>query len=458
MRYFLSFIIVCVLGGCQMRLDYPKDVAINEIETVSNLSEKRPIALRKVGVDIKRGSIIAAYPFFRFLFPNVHVGLSRMCNATLRYRLSRSTYEWNHFQNVLGNWDFDITDYVEEPLQEMGYDVVSARGSAFRYDEQQMRAELVMAATVKDIRMNVCHIWDMLDFRADLNGGDAYVDVEWEIYDPLRKRIVGVIKTKGIGFVDDPIQGGVETMLLNALQDAARNLGHSKEFYQIVMNEHYQPRKNPNGYGRLEIDAKKKPFIKPIGDHFNFTRRAVVTVRSNNGHGSGFFINEDGYALTNAHVVGEAKTVAIVDASGVQYMADVLRTDEERDVALIKADITRNNYFPISKEKVQITQTVYAIGTPLTESIKTTISKGIISAHRYRSKQDLSFYQADVEIAPGSSGGPLVDKFGNVIGMAVKAYGLGEKETGSSFGLFIPIKDALRALNIEIVQPERPVE
>lgn len=176
------------------------------------------------------------------------------------------------------------------------------------------------------------------------------------------------------------------------------------------------PKRNPKKFSRLEIEAPKKPFVQKITEHFNLTRRAVITVRSNSGHGSGFFISPDGYALTNAHVVGNAKTVAIVDFAGVQYMADVLRLDEERDVALIKADITRNNYFPISKRNVKVTDTVYAIGTPLRESLKTTITKGIVSAIRYQSKQELSFYQVDAEIAPGSSGGPLVDEFGNVIG------------------------------------------
>lgn len=449
MRRFWIVICLLCLSACQMRMDYPKNVAVDEIKSVPPMVETKPIAFSHARVDIKRNTQIAAFPFLRFLFPNVDIGFFRMCNPTLRHRLSRSTMKWTMSGGGLGSWSAGLADYIEKPLKEMGYDVVSGNSSLFLGSSVYMRAELELAAKIVDIRMNVCNIWTLLEARTSLAGGDAYVKVEWEIYDPLRKRLMTKMTTEGIGYVDDPAPAGTALLLLNALQDAALNLGRTKEFYQVVTGDFYQPKKNPKKYGRLEIEAAKKPFVKKITEHFNLTRRGVITVRSSIGHGSGFFINSDGYALTNAHVVGEAKTVAIVDFAGVQYMADVLRRDEERDVALIKADITRNNYFPISKKPVKATDTVYAIGTPLTESLKTTITKGIVSAVRYRVAQELSFYQVDAEIAPGSSGGPLVDEFGNVIGLAVSGYGM----DATSYANFIPIEDALRYLNIQIVPP-----
>ena len=450
MRRFWVLICLLCLPACQMRLNYPENIQMDEVQSVPQMVETKPISFSYARIDLKRGTTIAAYPFLRFLFPNVNIGFFRMCNPTLRHRLSRSTVKWTG-SNIFGRGRGELADSVEQPLKEMGYDVVSSDVSLFRGSVEQMRSELALAARIVDIRMNVCNIWTLLEARTSLAGGDAYIKVEWEVYDPLRKRVVGKITTEGIGYVDEPEPDGVSALLLNALRDAAFNLGHSKKFYQMMTGEFYVPQKNPKKFSRLEIEAPKKPFVQKITEHFNLTRRAVITVRSNSGHGSGFFISPDGYALTNAHVVGNAKTVAIVDFAGVQYMADVLRLDEERDVALIKADITRNNYFPISKRNVKVTDTVYAIGTPLRESLKTTITKGIVSAIRYQSKQELSFYQVDAEIAPGSSGGPLVDEFGNVIGLAVTGTGFVTMDMGTSYGNFIPIEDALRYLNIQTV-------
>lgn len=448
-RFWIIICLLC-LPACQMRLNYPKDIYVDEIQSVPQMVETKPIAFSYARIDLKRGTTVTAHPFLRFLFPNVNIGFFRMCNPTLRHRLSRSTVKWTG-SNTFGKGRKEWADYVEQPLKEMGYDIVSGDTSLFRRGAEQMRSELTLAAKIIDVRMNVCNIWTLLEARTSLAGGDAYLKVEWEIYDPLRKRGVGKIITEGIGYVDEPEPDGVSALLLNALQDAAFNLGHSQKFYQIMTGDFYEPKKNSKAYSLLEIEASKKPFVQKITEHFNLTRRAAITVRTSTGHGSGFFINSDGYALTNAHVVGDAKTVAIVDFSGVQYMADVLRLNEERDVALIKADITRNSYFPISKRNVKVTDTVYAIGTPLRESLKTTITKGIVSALRYRNKQELSFYQVDAEIAPGSSGGPLVDELGNVIGLAVSGTGFATKDMGTSYGNFIPIEDALHSLNIQIV-------
>ncbi len=456
MRFICFLLLIVCLTGCQMRLNYSDDISVDEVRSISKIAEIKPIAFTGVRVDLKRDTIVAAYPFWRWLFPNVDIGFFRMCNATMKHRFSRSIGRWNAASTLFGNWDTDVARVVEEKLKEMGYDTIPVLGSLHRANQEAMRTELAFGAKILDVRMNLCSIWDLFESQTKLIGGDAYVKIEWEIYDPLRKRIIKTITTEGIGMQDEPIETGQVSVLLSAIEDAVNNLGRTEAFYQIVSTDHYVATKNPNKYSRLEIPVDKKPFVKPINDHFNFSRRAVITVRAGFGHGSGFFINDDGYALTNAHVVGDSKSVAIVDFAGVQYMADVLRKDEERDIALIKADITRNTYLPISKNRAKVTDTVYAIGTPLAEMFKTTITKGIVSATRFWQKGELSFYQVDAEIAPGSSGGPLVDENGNVLGVAVLGYGRMDMDIGTAHAFFIPIDDALRYLNIELTKPQYP--
>ena len=90
---------------------------------------------------------------------------------------------------------------------------------------------------------------------------------------------------------------------------------------------------------------------------------------------------------------------------------------------------------------------VFAVGTPFSNSYRATIVKGIISAMRYHVHQGNRFIQADVPTAPGFSGGPLTDEYGNVIGLSQT---ISDTATETNFSLFIPIKDALKALNITI--------
>lgn len=454
MKYFFLIPVLFVLTACQTRLEYPTIQSADEIQSVSKRIEQRPIAFDGGAVSLKRGDVFLAFPFWRWSTPNVDVGLY-MCNSSMRHRFKRSLGYWKQGDLLMGNWQSEMAEYVETPLQEMGYDIVSNRKTMFKSEQELLRAELTFAAKIVDVKMNICQIYSWWDGGSQIvSGGDAYVRVDWEFYDPLRKRIVATITTEGIATQDDPVDTGIDYLMLKAIKDAARNLGARKDFYNIMTNNHYVPTVNPNRYRVLQIEADKKPFVKDISEHYEFTRRSVITVRTGSGHGSGFFINPDGYALTNAHVVGDAKTVAVIDFAGVQYMANVLRVDEERDVALIKADITRNNYLPVSKAPVKVTDTVYALGSPLSESLKNTITKGIVSAVRYPVRTELEWYQVNVEIAEGSSGGPLIDEKGNAIGVAVAGSG---DRSGTSFAHFIPIDEALKYLNIRIIKPDVPL-
>jgi len=171
-------------------------------------------------------------------------------------------------------------------------------------------------------------------------------------------------------------------------------------------------------------------------------RSTIITVTTSTGHGSGFLISENGHILTNAHVVGKNAIVRVKLPTGREFLADVLVSDSKRDVALLKTEHGGMNCLPISLENVNIGDEVYAIGSPLDEKLSTTLSKGIISA--FRKEGDLIFIQSDVTVLPGSSGGPLLDYNGNVIGICVSGIGM-----GLNLNFFIPIQEAIEALNIK---------
>lgn len=449
----LLFLLCFAVSACQMALDLPEPTIHQDVGQISAFTEKRAVQFQNVRFDIPTGELYAVYPYWRFSVPNVNVGLWS-CNYNMKYRFNRSQAFWKSGKISLYRVQEALSEAVEEPLKNQGYDVVPLKQSAFDTGQAYARTELALAATITDLKMNICHLyngWTLL--HSGLTGGSAYVKVKWEVFDTLRRKTLATIETEGVGQIDDPAESGVQLLVVDAIKNAAEDLGRTKRFYSLAVkgagNIDYDA--DEKKYPKMNIATRAKLYKKPIKENFNLIRRAVLTIRTNGGHGSGFYINEDGYALTNYHVVGEAKTVAVTDFSGTSHMAEVVRVHKGRDVALLKVEAFDNPVMSLKTTgKVEMMDKVYAIGTPLHESQKVTITEGIISNFRTVRKNDMSYIQASVPIAGGNSGGPLVDEFGNVIGIAVSI--LGDKEIGSVYSRFIPIEDALKKLNIKMTK------
>ncbi|MBR5130445.1 MAG: trypsin-like peptidase domain-containing protein [Alphaproteobacteria bacterium] len=447
----LIFLLCFLLSACQMALDLPEPIIHKEIEKVSRFAEQRPVQLKGIGFDIPQGELYAVYPYWRFSFPNVNIGLWS-CNYNMKYRYNKSQAFWNSGAISLYRFQQEFTGAVEDPLAEQGYDIVSVKQSVFDEANAKARSEIGLSATIVDLKMNICHLYNgFYKTSLGLSGGAAYIKIRWELFDILRRKKIAVIETDGIGQIDDPIENGVQMLIINAINNAAADLGRTKQFYDIVLgNTVLGYNDDEQQFSILEIETQRKVYKKTIKENFNFIRRAVLTVRTNGGHGSGFYINDEGYALTNYHVVGEAKNVIVTDFSGTSHQAEVIRVHKGRDIALIKVGVFDNPSIALNtSDKMEMMDKVYAIGTPLNEAQKVTVTEGIISNFRKSQKTDMSYIQASIPIAVGNSGGPLLDEFGNVIGVAVAATG---NKMGTVYSRFIPIKDALKKLNIKMVK------
>jgi S1-C subfamily serine protease len=128
---------------------------------------------------------------------------------------------------------------------------------------------------------------------------------------------------------------------------------------------------------------------------------------------------------------------------------EVLRSHKARDVALVKVNESSMEALPLQLDLPNVAAEVYAIGTPYEESLSTTISKGIVSA--YRTQNDLKVLQSDAAIHGGNSGGPMVDRFGNVVAVSVSGITDSVNKLGTGLNFFIPIADALKFLAVELV-------
>ncbi|MNZ49874.1 Serine protease Do-like HtrA [compost metagenome] len=136
-------------------------------------------------------------------------------------------------------------------------------------------------------------------------------------------------------------------------------------------------------------------------------------------HGTGVIIRADGWIVTNAHVVDGMTNLVVVTADGKQYDAERTHSDEESDLALVKIKATK---LPVAKLaasplKVQVGETVVAIGTPVSFSLRNTATSGILSGMNRSVSSAYNLLQTDAAINPGNSGGPLVNMKGEVIGI-----------------------------------------
>src|SRR5690606_16730607 len=162
------------------------------------------------------------------------------------------------------------------------------------------------------------------------------------------------------------------------------------------------------------------------------------------GVGSGFFISEDGYILTNNHVVSEATDIYVTLTDGREFKAKVVGTDERTDVALIKIDATGMPAMPIGNPKeLRKGQWVLAIGSPF--GLESTVTAGIVSAIGRDTGDYLPFIQTDVAVNPGNSGGPLIDLQGRVVGINSQIVSRSGGFMGIS--LAIPIDEAMRVVD-----------
>lgn len=155
--------------------------------------------------------------------------------------------------------------------------------------------------------------------------------------------------------------------------------------------------------------------------------------------GSGFIINKDGYIVTNNHVVQKAKEITVILHNKKQYQAKIIGTDPKTDIALIKIDASEQ--FPVAplgdSDKLREGEAVLAIGNPF--GLAETVTAGIVSAKDRvigAGPYD-DFIQTDASINPGNSGGPLINYYGEVIGINTAIVA-----SGQGIGFAVPINMA----------------
>ncbi len=267
-----------------------------------------------------------------------------------------------------------------------------------------------------------------------------YQPVENVRYQAPKKKNVGVI-------VAASVAGGIMFLCCLAMAVAMilglTNVDGKGEggMFDSILPEQNEQEKTPSGDSKGENKQETPVYTVPDmvagqkeGEELSLVeinkkvKGSVVAVLIASGQqeaefsGSGFVIGEDGYIITNEHVINGASSIKIVLHDGVtEYAATVVGADERSDLAVLKVEAT--GLAPVElgdSSLLEVGETVVAIGNPYGMELAGTMTNGIISALNRKIEMNGSYMtliQTNASINPGNSGGPLVNAYGQVIGI-----------------------------------------
>jgi len=159
------------------------------------------------------------------------------------------------------------------------------------------------------------------------------------------------------------------------------------------------------------------------------------------GVGSGFILTQDGYVMTNAHVVEGASEVIVTLTDKREFKAKIIGSDKRTDVAVVKIEATGLPAVKVGDvNRLKVGEWVMAIGSPF--GLENTVTAGIVSAKQRDTGEYIPFIQTDGAINPGNSGGPLINMRGEVVGINSQIYSRSGGFMGISFA--IPMDEAIR--------------
>ena len=196
-----------------------------------------------------------------------------------------------------------------------------------------------------------------------------------------------------------------------------------------------------------------------IQDMYEKVNPSTVLVVADKGEqasiGTGVIMTADGYIITNAHVISGGKDCWIALDTGYTYDAKLVGYSEERDLAVLKAvdaaDLSAASFG--DSDLCRVGDTVYAIGNPLGVELRGTLTDGIISAINRDVQVDgrvMTLLQTTAALNNGNSGGPLINEYGQVVGInTLKMSGNGSEmeATVEGLGFAVPISDACFVVN-----------
>lgn len=196
------------------------------------------------------------------------------------------------------------------------------------------------------------------------------------------------------------------------------------------------------GLSTEEIAKRVGPSI--VGISCTTQTQSYFGVQTGTSSGSGIIISADGNIMTNYHVISGGTNIKVKLNTGNEYDATVIGGDEKTDVAVIKIKANEELHVATlgNSDEVEVGSKAVAIGNPLASELFGTVTQGVISGVNRTitvGQREMNLIQTDAAISPGNSGGALINKYGEVIGInSVKLV----SDNAEGLGFAIPINEA----------------
>lgn len=307
--------------------------------------------------------------------------------------------------------------------------------------EEVAKADLRLAATIHDLLVNICFPEIGIDAHHAI--GNAFVSIEWSVFSPLERKVIYSVTTKGRSADQAESRVGEAGIIGEAFGNSLKRLLNDPGFVAVLTAG--QPAQVAEAAELASKHPKASELPVGVSSLMGPINGAVVTVFSNMGQGTGFAVDGGDLVVTAAHVVSGGTHVKIATAQGFEYYGEVVAKQVPRDIALVRITGFRLKPLPISEALPADGSEVYLVGTPLSEKLPLSVTKGVVSA--VRREQGLDYIQSDVSVLPGNSGGPLMDIHGNVLGMLTMCSCSSGVPAGVNF--FVPGRDLAQLLRAQ---------
>ncbi len=229
---------------------------------------------------------------------------------------------------------------------------------------------------------------------------------------------VGVLTLAGFGVVS--LMGNSHTTPTEDTEVAESSTPEASAQHNLTLTDKPAEEKEILSDGKLTIPQRAEKVKASVVGIVNYQQSSNNIYSTAEAQGSGIIMSEDGYIITNAHVIENAMGLKVVLSDGTEYAAQIVGSDSKTDLAVIKIEATGLAAAEFgNSDQLEVGEQLIAVGNPTGLQLGGTLTVGYVSAlnRQIDSSSGMNYIQTDAAINPGNSGGALANEYGQVIGI-----------------------------------------